>query len=798
MNILAQHGSSLQRHWWCGGFLLLLCAGCISLDDPASIQRLARVASIGSAETVTLKRVKPSPAEQLRRMIYQSQPELSSRNEQILRRYALLQEFEQDRGLAIDKLWTYAQAENNPELNACVTLVCSKQADFEEKYERSQASIDWHLLTLVSAWDYLWSPRFARTRNAYDPNFAEVTAAYNHSLEAMLRYLKLQQAFTCHQTTNIRSRWFDFEVVCKVEDGWQKEEFEKFEFVSDFNIKGLSNHHRQYGLGVPLIAVRSRQQENPRASEQFYPPNLALPLTAFLRLSPDKITPPGVDANDSPGSQKATKWMATVELIDPLRQSTVRIDEQETQLSTDITAPLAYYLNDPLYRSNLLATASLLDANLGKEVRGLYMLEPYDPAKIPVVMVHGFWSSAITWTEMFNDLRANPTLNKRYQFWFYMYPTGQPFWVSAAQMRQDMHEARLKLDPQRNALALNEMVLVGHSMGGLISLLQTVESGDHFWKLVSDQSVDELKGDAESIEDLRRTLFFSPNPDVRRVITLGTPYRGSDFANSTTRWLGRKLLTLPQWLVQNNGTLIKQNPGLFKRTELLTMETSIDSLAHDSPFFEALDKATPAPWTRYHNVIGNLQSKNWVDKWHQSRSGPGDGVVSLEDAQFAYASSMDEVDSKHMMIHQDAKSIWIVRQVLLQHLADTGTYTPVTRETGEGQPLTPNPAAAAQATSSPLRNVQKIEAHSAAIPTQSNAVQSITTQSITTQSIGSPLPGSHPLLPRPLLPSHGLPSARIDQAFPHVPNAEIIPALHAESLEAPAHPDDRPLTPRQP
>ena len=76
------------------------------------------------------------------------------------------------------------------------------------------------------------------------------------------------------------------------------------------------------------------------------------------------------------------------------------------------------------------------------------MVEPYDPAKIPVVMVHGLWSSPLTWMEMFNDLRAFPEIRDQFQFWFYLYPTGQPFWISAAEMRKDLEVLHNTLDPR--------------------------------------------------------------------------------------------------------------------------------------------------------------------------------------------------------------------------------------------------------------------------------------------------------------------------------------------------------------
>lgn len=643
------------------GLAFCFAAGCVSLDNPASIQRLARVASIGTSETVKLKRVRPNPIEQVKRYLNPMPPEPTERNQQILRRYALEKQFLTDRTAAIDQLWELSEIEDNADLVASVSLLSLAEAQHHTRYSRSQAALDWYILSLVSACNYLWSPRYESTRNMYDPNFAEVTTAYNESLEQLLRFLKHNREFRGEKPELISTRLFDLKLDCQILGQWDEQEFEKMEFVSDFDIQGLTNHHRQYGLGVPLIAVRANRDEVRSVSEKYYPPNLTFPVTAFLRLP----TETRIFHTQRPQIQ------AELEMIDPLRQSKVVVNNRESPLATDLTAPLAYYLNDPLYRSNLLAHVSLINSEIGDEVRGLYMLEPYDPAKIPVVMVHGFWSSAITWTEMFNDLRANPVINQRYQFWFYMYPTGQPFWVSAKQMREDLADVHQTLDPESKSLALDQMVLVGHSMGGLISYLQTVDSGDQIWKLLSDQPFENLQGDPEVINDLRKTLFFTANPQVKRVVTLAMPYQGSDIANPTTRWLGRSLFKLPQLLIKGNSELVKQNPGLFRNEDLLTIDTSVDSLALDSPFFVALSQVRPAPWTRYHNIYGRYQPTSAYERWEQYVWGEGDGVVDVEKAQFPYAHSTDEVDGRHMTIHHSAKSIWIVRQVLLQHLADS-------------------------------------------------------------------------------------------------------------------------------
>ena len=93
-----------------------------------------------------------------------------------------------------------------------------------------------------------------------------------------------------------------------------------------------------------------------------------------------------------------------------------------------------------------MATEGLLNPNHSQSKRGLYMLEPYDPNRIPVLMVHGLWSSPMTWMDMFNDLRSFPEIRERYQFWFYLYPSGQPFWISATQLRRDLVAMRDAFD----------------------------------------------------------------------------------------------------------------------------------------------------------------------------------------------------------------------------------------------------------------------------------------------------------------------------------------------------------------
>ena len=121
---------------------------------------------------------------------------------------------------------------------------------------------------------------------------------------------------------------------------------------------------------------------------------------------------------------------ARLEVYDGRESEGVSVAGNFLPLQTDISTPLAWFLTDP--RKSLLDTFAFLRVDKAQELEGLYMVQPYDPNRIPVLMVHGIWSSPVTWMEMFNDLQSDPVLREKYQFWFYLYPTGQPLTFAAA------------------------------------------------------------------------------------------------------------------------------------------------------------------------------------------------------------------------------------------------------------------------------------------------------------------------------------------------------------------------------
>jgi len=634
-----------------------------------------------SAKWVSLRSTPRNPLTDALGLVTKQGPKPTERTLQLLRRYdlekklgdkpALLAELSAINRREPDREHLYALSE--------LSYVGAKRAEVAMK---SEEALELYGASVLYAYEYLFDDSYPVASNQYDPQFRRACDLYNAALEGTLRIVQSQGALRPGTSRIIKTanHACQLEVQLKSE-GWHAEDFDRVEFVSDYEVHGLRNHYHNFGLGVPLIAVR-RHHENADPAERFYPPDLSFAVTAFLRLDANsmasargEITPASTAGDPLAEVQTAPRTLhAVLELHDPLDNTHVDAHGVPVPLETDLSTPLAHNLSQPALDDAKLSTMGLLTPEKAEQVTGLYMLEPFRADKIPVVMVHGLWSSPVTWMEMFNDLRSDPAIREYYQFWFYLYPSGQPFWLSAAKMREDLARMRLALDPERRSPALDQTVLVGHSMGGLVSKLQTVDSGNEFWRTLSDKPFAELQADPEIRDELAETFFLDPNPSIRRVVTIGTPHRGSEFSNDFTKWLGRKLIHVPSKLMHGRSQLASRNPDYFRADAPINVTNSVDSLSPKSPFLPVLLEAPIGPWVKHHNIVGQAPREGFTNTVSMWLSGEGDGVVSLESARLDTAASQIVVPSDHMSVHRHPQSILEVRRILMQHIAELENF----------------------------------------------------------------------------------------------------------------------------
>lgn len=172
-------------------------------------------------------------------------------------------------------------------------------------------------------------------------------------------------------------------------------------------------------------------------------------------------------------------------------QEKIQIGNTSHPLAADWTAPNSFYWQmcdlDDLKIQNVILPERYMQES------GIYFVTPYDPEKIPVVFVHGLVSSPDAFKNMINELAPEPWFRERYQIWLYNYPTGNPWIFSSMNFRKLMGEACAYARTKGHDRNLNRMVVVSHSMGGLITRSSVTNPQNVLFDAHFRKPIDQLK-----------------------------------------------------------------------------------------------------------------------------------------------------------------------------------------------------------------------------------------------------------------------------------------------------------------
>jgi len=406
-------------------------------------------------------------------------------------------------------------------------------------------------------------------------------------------------------------------------------------------IGGVLRRAMQEGLGLPCVAWFRPDAELLRGQPGVPPAGMAIPVTALLTF-------------DRAG---AARWR----LVRTLQQDRWPVAGRERPLAADYSAPWAMMIAKGKNRS--LDVVSLFRPVEQSYRSGLYQLQPFEPDKTPVVFVHGLMSRPETWRSAVNELLADPEIRRNYQFWFFHYPTGWPVWKSAAVLRAELDRFNRELAPQVTTRAqrarLRSKVLVGHSMGGLISSLQVREGGEALWRRFSRVPLAETPVSAAARRMIEEMLFFSPRTDVARVVFAGVPHRGSPLAlRAGARFFAAQVrFALPEIQLYRALLLSKAHEEL--RRDLEEPANSIRFLRENSPFLAAIFAAPRDPRVKLHSIIG--------DRGRNDAPEGGDGVVPFRSAHYPGAESEKIVPSGHD-VHQHPAGVRELARILREQL----------------------------------------------------------------------------------------------------------------------------------
>jgi len=269
---------------------------------------------------------------------------------------------------------------------------------------------------------------------------------------------------------------------------------------------------------------------------------------------------------------------------------------------------------------------------------GLYLLQPYEPGRIPLVLIHGLASDASTWEDVVCTLCSNPGISEKYQIWLYQYPTGQPYLRTAADLRRELLTTRSLIDPTSRDSAIDQTVLVGHSMGGLVAKLQVCYSDDKLWRAISDAPLESILESGPIPAEAVADFLFEPVPFVKRVVYMATPHRGSNWSEQPLGRIGRWLIEIPQQAREEYLGFLRGNPGLI-RNPSPTPPTSIDHLSPRSSIMRATSELRPSGRVEAHSIIGSgyLLPDGYL----------GDGVVAVLSARIPTVRTEYFVNATH-------------------------------------------------------------------------------------------------------------------------------------------------------
>ncbi len=571
----------------------------------------------------------------------------SERTVQTLKRLDLERSYRRDAENALRSLENAVLTSPEPELVYAMAELSWIEGKRLDK-KRNPVALHRYIDVVAYSYDFLCDPELAAGRQPSDPRFRLAMDLYNGGLERLIRAAQSEGRIEPEGTIRLKVHGKEQVFRVSLQDSpWTANDVDQIILCSDFEVAGLISGSYQYGLGVPLIGVRHTDKAM-SSLERFYPPEMAFPLTAFMRPNSKLRSPMGKDA---PPRE------VTIELIDPVRHRALNT-EPPIALESDLTTPLAYMWS----RTDLskYRWTGLLKPDQAQERAGLMLIRPYEKGKIPVVMVHGLASSPLAWIPMLNELLRDPRIQSRYQFMLYVYPTGVPIPIAAAGLRDALGQAEAAFNPSKDDPAFDQMILLGHSMGGLLSHAMSVHSDDKFWELNSDKRFEEIVGPPEVLAELRRYYKFEPLPFVKRVVFMATPHRGSELSRGVVGRVSNSFIGEPDRVINLLGQLLKENPDAFDRRNFQRLPTSIETLRPDSKILLALMRMRPNQGVIYHSVMGALKPG--------PRPETTDGVVPYTSSIFEGVASELVVRSDHG-VQKNPQAILEVRRILLEHTA---------------------------------------------------------------------------------------------------------------------------------
>lgn len=511
--------------------------------------------------------------------------------------------------------------------------------------EEPEKAISYHLTTLIYTQNFFQYAISHHSALLFDPEVIIAVKCYNSALTELFSYLCERNLHTAgaFELTAAGGQTISFSLP-KFNLPVAPEKIESFNLCADFRTRGLTHNSRRFGIGVPLICDLTDNA----VPETTFAEGQVIPATLCIRMT--------VPENENNPERRNARLF----YLDSRSLNEVTVNQITIPLAQDFSTPLAYMVKDPPPFDFLQRTFQI---ELTQQYEGLYHLEPHSDDRIPIVLVHGLMSDIRTWLQLINTLQSDPELRKNYRFMGFSYSSGNPIFVSAMQLRQALAQERTKLQNDgRDLTKFDQMILIGHSMGGLISRLMISTSND---ELLAGFIGKENYYNAIDYQDpeFRELMIFSPVPSVRRMVFIAVPHRGSDLARRWFAQMASSMIKIPQSLIDFNKKLLSSLLILSEEEKISMLEkfNGISNLSPDGTALQLLNLMPIDNQIPYHSIIGNQEGRGIP--------GGSDGVVPYSSSHLDHAVSEVVVQSGHS-VQQNPLAIQEIKRILKQHLKE--------------------------------------------------------------------------------------------------------------------------------
>lgn len=340
-----------------------------------------------------------------------------------------------------------------------------------------------------------------------------------------------------------------------------------------------------------------------------------------------------------------------LDLVDPYQTETVRLGGKSQKIAADFGAALMLGLSRS--RVDKLGLARLIRPSRYDDTANLNFVQPYDPQRIPVLLVHGLDSTPATFAPMYFKLLADPVIRKHYQFWVFSYPSGYPYPYSASLLRRELDEVKREFPNHK------PIVIVGHSMGCLISRLMITDAGEKLWLRAFGKPPSKTPISGIGKDQLMKSLIFTDRPEIQRAVFFSGPHRGSILATNVVGRIASRLVHTPGLIADVRNAAISAATADIAGLTMSAAPNSIGTLSPRNPFVVEINRIPIVPRVPYHSIVG--------DRGKGDTPESSDGVVAYWSSHLQGASSEKIVPSGHGS-HQHPQGIEEMRRILLLHL----------------------------------------------------------------------------------------------------------------------------------